>query len=87
MSHPLAPIINPYGATAPSSDFQLIAAPASDVALNPPARSFQVMAEGVVSVRTLNGNTRTQTLPAGIYPVMIDTIFAATAVDILVYQY
>jgi hypothetical protein len=79
--------VNPYGATAPASDFQVIAAPSSDVTLDPPARTFQVMADGVVSVRTLKGETRTETLTAGVYSCMIDTIFAATAVDILVYQY
>lgn len=84
--HPMAPGVNPYGPTAPAGDFQVITA-GTLVTLDPPARTFVALADGVVSVRTLKGNTRTETLPAGTYPCMIDQVLAATAVDLLVYQY
>jgi len=87
MSSPLAPLGAPYGPSAPATDCLVLSAPASDTALDPPARSFKVLTNGTVSVTTLQGNDRTWAETAGtIVPLSITTVLAATTVDLLLFR-
>lgn len=77
----------PHGASAPSEDFQVIAAnPGSDVELTPAARSFLVLTSGTVTVRTVAGNDRTFEATAGMgISTAISAVLTGTTSELLVY--
>lgn len=77
----------PNGSISPAIDIFPLSAPASDTALDIPARGFVILTDGTVSVTTAAGEDRTFTgLSGTTITCLITHVLAATTADLLLYR-